>query len=174
MGILGRTRDRRLPWQPPAPGTCDCTEHVEDLLELNIPYRDWTGSVRVAEVLMRGCLTVVPTTPEWQIRYEPDGTRRGPFHWRLIDLTRLAPYVDSQAPLDLTTALNASPHFHRAEACGDDQILLGAPRLCLRGVQAALVRALVNPRLRQWEEFSESARRANLLTASAIPQQEGC
>ncbi len=165
MGLLNRFRTSMgQPWVPPVMGACRCEEHLENLLAINVPLHDWTGSVRVAELVGSGALTTVPATED--VRYlvgEVTRERRGPFHWRVLHEDQLDRFLDPASPVSLDDALSIQPGVERVLWNGRRELVLGAPELCLRGVQAAVVRALLNPRVRQWEEVSESARRANSL-----------
>ena len=75
--------------------------------------------------------------------------RRGPYHWRVVHQDKLDALYASGAPSSLDDALFVQPHVERVLWLGDrTELAVGAPALCTRGVQAAVVKALGNPRIR--------------------------
>ena len=151
MGLLERFRPTTEEvWRPPALGACRCETHIEDLLELMIPRADGAGQISVAELMTSGALATVPAGDRMYLPGVAVGERRGPFHWRVLHQHRLDDLYSPHAVLSLDDALFVQPHVERVLWLGDrSEIAVGAPSLCTRGVQAAVVRALTNPRVRE-------------------------
>ena len=156
MGLLDRYRPTVAEqWKPPTYGACVCTDHVDTLLDSRIPVADGAGpddvpaSVRVADLVTSGALTVMPSPNELYVEAPGTGERRGPFHWRVVTEAALEQFSRADAPIQLDDVLFLQPGVESALWVGDRTVLaVGAPRLCVRGLQGALVRALLNPRLR--------------------------
>ena len=154
MGLLERFRaqgDEQDEWSPPAFGTCQCDGHIEDVLELRIPLIDGTGDVAVWALLTSGALAVVPAEAERQ--YLSDGKTtelRGPFHWLLTAGERLTPFFPAGATSALEDAIYVQEGVDRAMWLHRRKHLaVGAPRMCINGVQCAVVMALMSPRLQE-------------------------
>jgi hypothetical protein len=157
MGVLDRFRPPvATTWNPPSFGACVCADHVDTLLESRIPVADGAGvedvpvTVRVAELVTSGALTVLPTPNDLYVESPTTGERRGPFHWRLLTQAGLAQFSRADAPVQLDDVLFLQPGVESALWVNESRTVLavGAPRLCVRGLQGAVARALLNPRLR--------------------------
>ncbi len=156
MGLLERFRptgDEQEDWSPPAFGACQCDGHVEDVLELRIPLFDGTGDVAVWALLTSGALATVPAARDRQ--HLSDGVSpvlRGPFHWMLTAGERLMPFLDPGSTSELEDALFVQEGVERAMwQHRRKELAVGAPRLCINGVQCAVVMALMSPRVRNLE-----------------------
>ncbi len=148
MGLLERFRpDTREDWHPPSPGICQCESHIEDLLDERIPLAAGRGRISAAELVAAGALTTFPS-PTTRLYVEEDSERRGPFHWRVLCERALLPYVSPHAPIGLEDALFVQSGVERVWWRPGIDVSIGAPQLCRRGIQGAIVRALTNPRLR--------------------------
>ena len=156
MGLLDRYRPTAVDhWNPPSFGACVCIDHVDTLLDARIPVADGAGvdevplTVPVASLVTSGALTVVPSPHELYVEAPATRERRGPFHWRVQTEAALEQFCRADAPVQLDDVLFLQPGVESALWAGDRTVLaVGAPRLCVRGVQGAVVRALMNPRLR--------------------------
>ncbi len=153
MGLRERFRasgDERADWAPPAYGTCQCDGHVEDVLELRIPLADGTGDVAVWALLTSGALATVPAEVDRQ--QLSDGLTpelRGPYHWLLTAGERLMPFIDAGSTSELEDAIFVQEGVERAMwQHRRKELAVGAPQLCVNGVQCAVVMALMNPRVR--------------------------
>ena len=154
MGLL----ERFLPstsapveqWRVPALGACKCETHLEELLDVEVPPADGSDPVSVPELLRSGALTTVSAADQLYVTDPHSSERRGPFHWRVVPDGELARFWDDGAPASLEDALFVQPGVESVLWVEDGTILaVGAPRLCMRGVQASVVNALTNPRIRQ-------------------------
>ena len=153
MGLLDRWRTPvEPPWAPPAPGLCQCEEHVEAIADHTVPSLEATD-VSVGELLEHDALTAHPVLPDDRFVTLPhSGQRVGPFHWLVrIEETRGRLYDDA-APAALDDTLSLQAGVERVHRDGIDAYRVGAPRLCASGVMAAMVRSLDNPRLRLTHE----------------------
>lgn len=151
MGLLERLRPPAdEPWHPPAPGMCRCESHVDYLLEIEIPYADGSGVATAAELVAAGALTTF-ASPAGRLHVDDPvhGERRGPFHWRILCEGGLQPYFLLGAPIGLDDAIYVQPGVERVLWRPGVEMAIGAPHLCARGVQGAVIRALGNPRLRE-------------------------
>src|SRR3954447_4282360 len=153
MGLLERllpsTTAPSVTWRVPAPGACRCENHLEDLLDVSVPLADGTESVSVPELLRSGALSTVPAADQMFVTAPKSNERRGPFHWRVVSHGQLGRFSDDAAPVSLEDALFVQPGVDSVLWLEDDMLLaVGAPRLCQRGVQAAVVMALTNSRIR--------------------------
>jgi hypothetical protein len=156
MGLLDRYRPTVADqWKPPTFGACVCTDHVDTLLESRIPVADGAGpedvpaTVQVADLVTSGALTVMPSPGDLFVEAPTTRERRGPFHWRVITDAALEQFSRADAPVQLDDVLFLQPGVESVLWVGDRTVLaVGAPRLCIRGVQGAVARALMNPRLR--------------------------
>jgi hypothetical protein len=150
MGMLDRLRPPTVEaWHPPSLGTCRCEWHIEDLLEHEIPLADGSGWVFVRDVVAAGGLTVVPTPDALWIDGARVNERHGPFHWRVFSQRELDRFYDDEAPTRLDDALFVQPGVESVLWLSHRSVLaVGAPRLCNRGVQGAVVRSLLNDRIR--------------------------
>ncbi len=150
MGLLDRFRPPVVEhWNPPSYGACICADHVDTLLDERIPKADGAGEVPVSELVVAGALTVVPTPNRLYVEAPTAQELRGPFHWRVMHRDALDPFWRADAPIGLDDLLFLQPGIESVLWMGDRTVLaIGGPRLCTRGVQGAVVRALLNPRLR--------------------------
>lgn len=156
MGLLDRYRPTVADqWKPPSYGACVCTDHVDTLLDARIPVADGAGpddvpaTVLVADLFTSGALTVVPSPNELYVEAPATRERRGPFHWRVFTEAALEQFSRADAPVQLDDVVFLQPGVESVLWVGDRTVLaVGAPRLCIRGVQGAVARALMNPRLR--------------------------
>lgn len=164
MGLFDRWRAApEEPWSPPAPGSCSCEQHVENLLDVAIPLagaapatevgdQPASGTVTVADLLDRGALGVRLAGPaETFVDLPYSGQRTGPYHWvvKLGDEGRLL--YDDHAPVQLDDCLAAQPGIERVAWLDREDFAVGAATMCPSGVQAAMVTALTNPRVRRPE-----------------------
>jgi hypothetical protein len=163
MGLLERFRpagDEQEDWTPPAYGACQCDGHIEDVLELRIPLADGTGDVAVWALLTSGALATVPVEPDLQRLSDgltPEG--RGPFQWLLTAGERLMPFIPEGSTSELEDALFVQEGVERAMwQHRRKELAVGAPRLCINGVQCAVVMALMNPRLREPADQTDGPR----------------
>lgn len=149
MGLFGR-READEPWAPPAPGACTCEEHVENLVAVQLQRVSDTGDVTVGALLESGSIAAEVVGPEPSYSSIPlTGQRLGPFHWsvRVEGEARDLFATDAAAALD--DCLAVQPGIERVLWADHEQVILvGAGSMCPRGVLAALVRALENPRVR--------------------------
>ena len=153
MGLLERFRpheDEGDGWSPPSFGACRCDGHIEDVLELRIPLADGTGDVAVWALLTSGALATVPLEPDLQQLSDGRSPElRGPFHWLLTAGDRLTPFITTGATSELEDAIFVQEGVERAMwQHRRRQLAVGAPRLCVNGVQCAVVMGLLNPRVR--------------------------
>lgn len=151
MGVLDRFRPPpAVPWTPPTFGACVCADHVDTVLDERITLADRSGEwVGAAELLTTGALTVLPTPNELYVDVPRTAERRGPFHWRLLPEGKLDRFCLDDAPVHLDDMLFLQPGIESVLWVEDRTALaVAAPRMCIRGVQGAVVRALMNPRLR--------------------------
>ena len=150
MGLLERFRPSvEEAWRPPAIGVCRCETHIEDLLEVRIPRVDGGEDVEVAKLVTSGALATVPALERMYLPGLVVNERRGPFHWRVLHQRKLDGLFSPYSVPSLDDVLFIQPHVHRVLWLADrTELALGAPELCIRGVQATVVRALMNPRIR--------------------------
>ena len=150
MGLLDRFRPAVVErWHPPSYGACSCADHVDTLLDENIALADGSGEVPVAELVTSGALSVVPTPNDLYVETPSTQELRGPFHWRVIHKDALQPFWLADAPIGLDDLLFLQPGIESVLWLADRTVLaIDGPRLCTRGVQGAVARALMNPRLR--------------------------
>jgi hypothetical protein len=150
MGVLDRFRPPAADhWTPPGFGACVCADHVDTVLDERITLADRSGDwVGAAELLQSGALTVLPTPGELYVEVGPD-QRRGPFHWRILPGGKLDRFCLAEAPVQLDDMLFLQPGIESVLWVEDHTaVAVAAPKMCIRGLQGALVRALMNPRLR--------------------------
>jgi hypothetical protein len=153
MGLLERflpsTTAPAEHWRVPAPGACRCETHLEDWLDLEVPLADGSASVGVPELVRSGALATVPAADQLYVTHARSNERRGPFHWRVVPHGQLTRFSDPAAPATLDDAIFVQPDVESVLWLEPGEILaIGAPRLCVRGVQAAVVMALTNSRIR--------------------------
>ena len=150
MGILERFRpSAEEAWRPPALGVCRCETHIEDLLEVEIPRVDGVDAVQVATLVTSGALATVPSLDRMYLPGLAVNERRGPFHWRVVHQRKLDGLFSPYSVPSLDDALFIQPHVDRVLWLADrTELAIGAPDLCIRGIQATVVRALMNPRIR--------------------------
>jgi hypothetical protein len=153
MGLLERFRasgDEIELWTPPAFGSCQCEGHIEDVLEQRIPLVDGTGDVAVWALLTSGALATTPADPDRQ--HLSDGLTpelRGPFQWLLPAGERLRPFIAEGATSELEDAIFVQDGIERAMwQHRRNELAIGAPYLCINGVQCAVVMGLMNNRIR--------------------------
>ena len=149
MGLLDRFHPPAVEqWRPPTPGACRCESHVEELLDDLVPLRVG-GSVSVAQLVRSGALITVPAPDQLFVDNPHTTERRGPFHWRVLPYGAFEPFCDPAAPAGLDDVLFVQSGVENVLWLEEGQVLaVGAPRMCMRGLQAALVKALSNPRVR--------------------------
>ena len=152
MGMFDRWRTvPEESWRPPALGSCGCEQHVESLTDVTLPYgvtsgRD--GELVVSDMLAAEALTVRLALPdETEVPLPHTGQRTGPYHWVVGTTDLLVALYDADAPVQLDDCLSVQPGIDRV-ALVDAGFAVGAPALCPSGVQAAVVTALTNPRVR--------------------------
>ena len=156
MGLLDRYRPTVADeWKPATFGACVCIDHVDTLLDARIPVADGAGpedipaTVLVADLVTSGALTILPSPNELYVEAPSTQQRRGPFHWRVVTDAALEQFSRADAPVQLDDVLFLQPGVESVLWVGDRTVLaVAAPRLCIRGLQGAVVRALLNPRLR--------------------------
>ena len=150
MGMLDRFRPPVVErWHPPSFGACSCADHVDTLLDVHIPLADGSGEVTVAELVTAGALAVLPTPNDLYVEAPSTGQRRGPFHWRVVHKDALQNLWLENAPIGLDDLVFLQPGVESVLWLADRTVLaVDGPRLCIRGVQGAVARALMNPRLR--------------------------
>ena len=150
MGMLDRFRPPVVErWNPPTFGACNCADHVDTLLDERIPLADGSGEVTVAELVTAGALSVVPTPNHLYVEAPTTQERRGPFHWRVMHKDALEGLWLEDAPIGLDDLLFLQPGIESVLWLENRTVLaIDGPRLCIRGVQGAVARALMNPRLR--------------------------
>lgn len=156
MGILDRFRAPVADeWRQPSLGTCSCEEHVEQLRHQAVPAGssaggDAGGTVTVGDLLDADALPVRVSGPDEQYLYgTASGERRGPYHYRLTPSGVVSALYDADAPASLDDVLFVQPGIERVLWVDRTVFAVGAPRMCPAGVQAAFVRALLNPRVRR-------------------------
>lgn len=146
---LFRRRSRRA-WTPRLRGQCSCSEHVDELSDLVLPFRAGLSGaaplpVAVGDLVEAHALEVRPLgEDEGEVDDVP-----GRFHWMVLlgDQTR-SHYDDQGAPLGLDAALASRPGVERVEWLEREAFLLQAPTLCRDGVLACAARALLDRRVR--------------------------
>lgn len=153
MGLFDRFRTpAEPPWAPPAPGTCTCEEHVENLHDHEIPFgadMGEPGGMSVGDLVACSALDARPADADDQWRtLAHSGQRLGPFHWSLWLGDEGRALYDDDAPATLDDTLSVQPGIERVAWEDREVFLVGAPGLCASGVMAAMVRALDNPRVR--------------------------
>ena len=160
MGFLDRLRGHHTAPSPAANqhspavrSTCQCPEHVEDLLDLRIPvgaemreegFEEWS----VAELVGVGALEARPTSHDERWVDTQDG-RVGPLDWSLWVGDEARSVYDDDAPLSVAESLASRPGIEIVEGEDREVFWLGAPALCESGVLAAVARALADPRVRE-------------------------
>ena len=153
MGLFDRWRAApEAPWSPPSLGSCSCEQHVEQLLDVSIPYAatmEEDGAFTAGELLDCGALDVrVSSAEEQYLNLAHTGQRVGPFHWQLWLGDEGRTLYDDDAPVQLDDCLAAQPGIERVEWMDREVFAVGAATMCPSGVQAAMVTALTNPRVR--------------------------
>ena len=162
MGLLERFRpqeDEGDGWTPPSFGACKCDGHIEDVLELRIPLADGSGDVAVWALLTSGALATVPVEPDLQMLSDGRSPElRGPFQWLLTAGERLTPFIADGATSELEDAIFVQEGVDRAMwQHRRRQLAVGAPQLCVNGVQCAVVMGLMSPRVRESAEAVAAA-----------------
>ena len=147
MGLLGRIRGQseEQPWHAPALGMCTCAEHVENLVGLVIGS---TPPVTVGDLVTAEAVSV-DESPEHYLLWEATGQRRGPFHWRLGYTHTIERLYDADAPASIDDMLFIQGGIDNVMRIDRTTLAVGAPTLCTRGVSAAFMTALTNPRVRR-------------------------
>jgi hypothetical protein len=151
MGVLDRFRPHAAEtWNPPTFGACVCADHVDKLLTERITLADRSGDwIGAAELVTTGALTVLPAPNDLYVDVPATAERRGPFHWRVLPEGSLDRFCLDNAPVQLDDMLFLQPGIESVLWVEDRTILaVAAPKMCIRGIQGAMVRALMNPRLR--------------------------
>jgi hypothetical protein len=155
MGLFNRRRvTPEEAWRPPVLGTCSCQAHVEQLGDTVIPFAASTGrdqGVTVTDLRSAGSLDVRLALPhEAEVTLPHSGQVTGPYHWVVPTGAALALLYDEDAPVALDDCLSVQEGVERV-ALVEAGLAVGAPGLCPSGVQAAVVAALTNPRVRRGE-----------------------
>lgn len=139
-------------WVPPAFGACECEGHIEDVLELRIPMADLAElhggdaptDMAVWALLTSGALATIPL-PEDRRRLS-NGlivAQEGPFHWKVMAGHGFQPFLARGDVRRLEIAVAGQPGVDRAMWLHRHHALVvGAPTLCVNGVQCAVVQAL--------------------------------
>ncbi|HEX6249128.1 MAG TPA: hypothetical protein VFZ64_14750 [Nocardioidaceae bacterium] len=149
------------PVEPVRRVPCACTEHVEDLLGLYLPYTaEMAGELgdepmTVGELIECGGLDVEAKEPDdlWlppvgdQGHLDP-ATQEGPFEWTLWVGDEARAHYDDEADLQLDESLLQQPGLERVVWEDREVFHVGAGRMCRSGVLAAAARALADPRVR--------------------------
>lgn len=162
MGLFDRWRaPAEEAWRPPSPGSCACEQHLENMLETVIPYggaasgggvREAAGrdGMKVVELVERRAVGVrLAGAGETYVDLAPTGQRTGPYHWVLELGGEPRLLYDDDAPVALDDCLAAQAGVERVAWLDREHFAVGAPNLCPSGVQASLVQALTNPRVRR-------------------------
>ena len=140
------------PWCAPSLGACSCERHVEQLLEVTLPYAADTGrsgELTVRDLVATGSPAVRLALPhETEVALPHSGQVTGPYHWVVATVDPLSLLYDDDAPVLLDDCLSVQPGVDRVVLLAG-ALAVGAPGLCPSGVQAAVVTALGNPRVRR-------------------------
>lgn len=147
MGLLDRLGGSKPeePWRPPLPGLCSCVSHVETLGDLKI---DATPPTTVAEFVARDAVSIVASAEHF-LYGATTGERRGPYQWRLTYTADVSHLYDADAPASLDDMLFIQEGIQNILRLDDTTLAIGAESLCERGIEAAFVTALANPRVRR-------------------------
>ena len=155
MGLFGRKRAAPAHTNASVPrrGDCACPEHIEELLDLEVPLtremrEDPEEELTVGELVEMAALGVDPARDQYF--FDPRSGRRddGPYHWTLWFGDEARGCYDDDAPLQLDESLDARPGVELVAWEDREVIHVGAPTLCGDGVLAAAARALLDPRVR--------------------------
>ncbi len=152
MGLFDRWRAApEEPWSPPPVGSCTCEQHVENLREVSIPGGGGasTAAVTVAELLDGAALVARLAGLEERFVELPTGQRTGPYQWVLELSGKGLQLFDDDAPVQLDDCLAVQPGVERVAWIDPGRLAVGAPAMCPSGIQASLVTALTNPRVRR-------------------------
>lgn len=130
-------------WTPPRRGSCTCTVHLEQLLDVMLPpARPSLQPMTVAELLGTGDLKTDPLS-------EADRQRGGTgYHWSLWVGDAARGYYDDRAPLRLDAGILAAPGVERVLWHEREEFAVGAPTLCVDGMTAVVANVLADPRVR--------------------------
>jgi hypothetical protein len=94
-------------------------------------------------------VTTVPAADQLFVDSPQTMERRGPFHWRVLPYGGLEPFCDPTAPAGLDDVIFVQPGVESVLWLEEHNVLaVGAPRMCMRGLQAAVVTALSSPGVR--------------------------
>ncbi|NUT38298.1 MAG: hypothetical protein HOV79_35075 [Hamadaea sp.] len=130
-------------WSPRQRGTCTCTAHLENLLDVVLSPADPSfEAISVADLLKTGDLTAAPLTKEER---KWGGTE---YHWSLWVGDAARGYYDDDAPLPLDVGILAAPGVERVEWRDREEFVVGAPTLCVDGMTAVVAAVLADPRVR--------------------------
>ncbi|HET6626876.1 MAG TPA: hypothetical protein VFG63_10855 [Nocardioidaceae bacterium] len=140
---------------PPVRGQCSCWEHVDEILELVVPYtremqQELGDDPMTVEMLIEcEALGVEPTEPDdrWMTDHTT-GKKIGPIHWQLWLGDEARASYDDDAPLELDDSLAARPGVERVVWEDREVFHVVAPTLCRDGMLAAAARALLEPQVR--------------------------
>jgi hypothetical protein len=139
-------------WVPLVPPDCSCTEHVDNLLNLVIPNRDWDGDPTVEELVATGSLGAgpMPARDRFMKYWDEDGSEslEGPYHWMVGAADEITGCYHDDAELPLDKSIAAQPGVDRVCWYDREEFYVGAPGLCEKGMLAAVIRALADPRVR--------------------------
>lgn len=131
------------------------------MLETVLPYagaasgggvRDAAGGngMTVVELVeRRGVGVRLAGSAESYVDLAPTGQRTGPYHWVLEVGDQARRLYDDDAPVQLDDCLAAQAGIERVAWLDREHFAVGAPNLCPSGVQASLVKAFTNPRVRR-------------------------
>lgn len=148
MGISSKKDD----WQPPQRPDCACHEHLDDVLTLVIPSRDWDEDPTFEQLLATGSLGVRPVDAKERFMTvfdeEQNESQLGPLHWGMWAADEIYGCYDDDAALPVDRSIAAQPGVELVEWYDREEFLIGAPGLCESGMLAAIARALEDPRVR--------------------------
>ena len=161
MGIFDRFLSQsEAHGEPPERGECSCTEHVEDLLGLVMPYTASAAEaadapVTVSDLLEWQALDVRLNEPRsrWIDAVDDYGNpapggEDGPFQWSLWVGDEARSHYDEHADLQLDESLRQRQGVERVVWHDREVFLVGTDGLCASGVLAVAARALADPRVR--------------------------
>ncbi|MET7877349.1 hypothetical protein [Micromonospora profundi] len=140
-------------WRPPRQPDCACPEHLEDVLTLVVPSRDWEEAPTVEQLLATGSLGVRPMDPteRFMVHFDEgqNESRLGPLHWLMWAGDEIYGCYDDDAALPLDRSIAAQPGVDLVEWYDREEFWIGAPGLCGSGLLAAIARALQDPEVRR-------------------------
>jgi hypothetical protein len=125
---------------------------VDEILRLAVPNPDWDTDPTVEELLATGSLLARPMPArERFVAFTGENGKQsveGPYHWIIGagDEIKGCYEVDAELPLDRSIA--RQPRVDRVYWYDREEFHVGAPGLCEKGMLAAVIRALADPRVR--------------------------